>query len=386
MITFTSDVICGNGKFISYEQKNETEQITFVAESKMNEPAPLWFHFRVEGLSGGTVRFVIGNAHQFLRDAADANVITNDYPVFRQPSGEWKRTYHCEYEIGYGNVPISSFTIPKCPETVEVAFCFPYSLADLNITLSETNVFSKSIIGYSTRGREILRYSLNNQTDRKLPGVYITCRQHAGEVGGSWVLDGLLRYFNNTNRLSEMKDISLWIIPFVDVDGVDEGCYGKDQFLGDMNRSWKMPFTPRTEISAIIQDVVLWQKQCIPELHIDIHSPAHEVRGMLFNLSENLKGWQRKYQINLLEKANEILMKKNMEPFMENIVTKDNAGSSQGKDNTCSIFFQKKINIPSVLIESSYQGPKSKGVYGIHDYWAYGESLARAILGLIKTV
>jgi len=386
MVSFNSDIDCGNGKLISYEQRKGYEQITFIAESKMFEPAPMWFHFRVGGLSGGDVRFVIGNAHQFLRDASDACVITDDYPVYRAPKGKWKRTPRCDYDIGSDGIPISSFTIPKCPETVEVAFCYPYSTFTLSETMSEINIFQKSLIGYSTKGREILRYSTDHSIAEKMPSVYITCRQHAGEVGGSWVLDGIMRYFDCEKGRAALNDICIWIVPIVDIDGVAEGCYGKDQFLGDMNRSFAVPFASRVETSAIIQDVMRWSEKCTPKLYVDIHSPAHEVRGMLFNIYAGIKDKHKNLQLDLMEKVNIFLNKKGKEPFVANIVPADNPGSSQGIKNASRDFFQSKIGIPTALIEASYQGPSSGGTFEIEDYREYGESLACAITELINTV
>lgn len=383
MISFTSDIACGNGKLISYELKEDYEQITFIAESKLYEPAPIWFHFQVDGLSGGDVRFVIGNAHQFLRDDPDAGTITGDYPVFREPGGKWKRTPHCDYCVSCDGVPVSWFTIPKCPKTVEVAFCYPYSTAELDETMSEIKAFTKSLIGFSTKGRELYRYSAGSMTGEKLPSVYVTCRQHAAEVGGAWVLDGFLRYFGSEEGRASLQKMNIWVVPMVDIDGVTEGCYGKDQFLGDMNRSWAWPFPLRTEISAVIQDVMRWSEQCVPKFYIDFHSPAHEVRDMLFNIhSEKYSG----VLLDFMEKTNKILIKKGKEPFKANIVTKGYVGSSQGYRYTSYEFFQNKLDVPTALIEASYEGTSDGRIFEIDDYRQYGESLARALADAIGNV
>lgn len=383
MVSFTSEIPCGNGKLIGYRQADGCEELTFIAESKLCEPAPMWFHFRVEGLCGGDVRFIIANAHQFLRDAPDPAAIAGDHPVYRTPQGQWKRTAHCAYYLDSGQAPVSSFTIPSCPQTVEVAFCYPYSPEMLEEAMGETGVFQKAVIGYSTKGREIPRYTSPRGTLDQLPGVYITCRQHAAEVGGAWVLDGLLRYFGSREGRAGLKGMALWIVPMVDVDGVSEGCYGKDQLAGDMNRSWAVPFPPRAEISAIVQDVARWREQCTPVAYLDIHSPAHEVRGMLLNVHEGASGTQWEFNGKLMEKANEALTMQGKELFSINRVPRENLGSSQGNKNTSASFFQSHLNIPTVLIEASYEGPKSGGVYEIHDYRAYGEAIARALVSVV---
>ena len=383
MLSFTSDIVCGNGKLIFYEQKKDCEQITFIAESKLFEPAPIWFHFQVGGLSGGDVRFIIGNAHQFLRDDSNADVINGDYPVYREPSGEWKRAPHCEYSLTPDGAPISSFTIPKCPKEVEVAFCYPYSPEDLNKTMSDIKVFQKALIGYSTKGREMFRYSAGGSADGKLPGIYVTGRQHAGEVGGAWVLDGFLRYFASEEGRARLNKLCIWGVPMVDIDGVTDGCYGKDQFLGDMNRSWTLTFQPRAEISAMVQDVMHWSEQCIPRFYLDFHSPAHEVRGVMFNIHSKKHSGML---LDLMEKTNQLLKEKGKEPFTANMAVEGYVGSSQGSKNTSNEFFRDKIDVPALILEISYEGPKAGGVYEIKDYMEYGEALARAVSDLITKV
>ena len=66
MFSFSSDLLCGNGKPIEYEQKDGYEQITFIAESKPRAAA-LMVLFPRKRASGGKTR--LWKRPPVLRDA-----------------------------------------------------------------------------------------------------------------------------------------------------------------------------------------------------------------------------------------------------------------------------------------------------------------------------
>lgn len=379
MFSFSSDLLCGNGKLIEYAQKDGYEQITFIAEPKFGEPQPLWFYFRASGLQGGKTRFVMGNAHQFLRDAPDPACIERTSIVYREPGGEWKRGPYCDFTVDSGFAPESSFTLDDCPKAVEIAFCYPYTAETLGQTLAETGIYTESTIGYSTHGRAIKRLTAGGDAAGKCPGVYITCRQHAAEVGGAWILDGFMRYFASAEGRDKLPHLCLWIVPIVDVDGVAEGAYGKDQRLGDMNRSWVTRFAPRTEISAVIQDVGRWREQTRPFIYIDSHSPAHEVRGVQFNLYPNAPERHNAVKMSILEKASALLEARGYEPIKAGWQKVNYQGSAQGSRGMSHEYFRDVLDIPAIIAETSYEGPRGGGLYEIKDYRAYGAALAEAL-------
>ena len=79
---FRSNFICGNGVLIEHQTRDDEDYIVFIAEQKFNEAKPIWFYFRVSGLTKERTVFRIGNAHQFLMDA-DISEFAGDAPVYR---------------------------------------------------------------------------------------------------------------------------------------------------------------------------------------------------------------------------------------------------------------------------------------------------------------
>lgn len=225
---------------IEHQTRDDEDYIVFIAEQKFNEAKPIWFYFRVSGLTKERTVFRIGNAHQFLMDA-DISEFAGDAPVYRELDGQWKRTQKCTIEFEEDGFPIVEFIIDNCPHDVEVAFCFPYGPTQLKETMSAVEGFEKRCIGYSTKGNPIYRYATDGGRKNNKPGIYLLSRQHAQETGGAWVLDGILRYFGSEEGRAYREKLSIWVTPMVDVDGVlYPELFGSIKKMVDLPFEWDM--------------------------------------------------------------------------------------------------------------------------------------------------
>ena len=377
---FRSDFVCGNGKLIDYRKKDGKDYITFVAEQKFNEAKPIWFYFRATGLESDTVTFRIGNAHQFLCDTDVASFV-GDAPVYRPMDGQWKRAPKCTVTFEEDGFPVVEFVIENCPQDVEVAFCYPYGPAQLENTMEKLDCFEKKCIGYSTKGNPIYRYTNNGGCKTEKPGLYLTSRQHAQEVGGAWVLDGILRYFGSEEGKKYRDQLSIWVTPMVDVDGVIYGAYGKDQAIGDLNRAWTPKFQKRTEVDCVSQDMNRWRERCGSEKAImDVHSPAHEVLDMLVNVyAGRIHDEHAQQLLDFIEHINQELEGSGLELFKPNVVPLQTLGSSQGDSNTIQIYTSTHLNIPTYVMEMTYEGSLEGRLFEIEDYHKYGKYIAITI-------
>lgn len=373
---FRSNFICGNGVLIEHQTRDDEDYIVFIAEQKFNEAKPIWFYFRVSGLTKERTVFRIGNAHQFLMDA-DISEFAGDAPVYRELDGQWKRTQKCTIEFEEDGFPIVEFIIDNCPHDVEVAFCFPYGPTQLKETMSAVEGFEKRCIGYSTKGNPIYRYATDGGRKNNKPGIYLLSRQHAQETGGAWVLDGILRYFGSEEGRAYREKLSIWVTPMVDVDGVLYGAYGKDQAVGDMNRAWTSKFQKRTEIDCVIQDMERWFECCHGKYVMDLHSPAHEVLGMLVNLHiQRIPDAHIQILQDFITHINMELDGTGLELFKPNLVPPTIIGSSQGNSQMLQFFTEDRFNIPTFVMEMTYEGSKEGRLFEIEDYHKYGKYVA----------
>jgi predicted deacylase len=63
-------------------------------------------------------------------------------------------------------------------------------------------------------------------------------RQHATEVGSSWVAHGLAQWLASPAAVTLRKTTTIYVVPIMDLDSVVRGTGGKQQRPHDHNRDW----------------------------------------------------------------------------------------------------------------------------------------------------
>ena len=108
---------------------------------------------------------------------------------------------------------------PPYPSYLDVAYCYPYGLPEVEALMRETEGYWQAdIIGVSQGGRPLVRLSnAYGQAGGQRPGLYLIARQHSGETPGSWVLDGFLRHLVLLGEAAPL----VWSVPLTNIDGVE---------------------------------------------------------------------------------------------------------------------------------------------------------------------
>lgn len=373
MLRFISDFPGGNGKLLKCREENGRYELSFIAESKAREPQPLWFWFRLSGLEKKDARIHFANSIQTLGGANDWNI--NEI-VVRADGGDWKRLEGNENGWSDGRTLETYFILPPGHDEAELAFCYPYLEKDAKKTIAECKCFSENIIGCSSMGRPMYRYATDygNETAKK-PGVYLIARQHSGEVTGSLVLDGMLR---RIAEKPELRNISWRTVPMADIDGVEEGFYGKDQLFGDLNRAWHRQFPSRQEIMAIEYDIDSWRRYTEGDLVIDLHSPSHGEYWSYFVISGDTENRMRESLRQLNGLLNKRLTASGIEQsFFREQEPGTNTSSRSGQ--SCAIQMHER-GVKSFTYECTYQGEgRGKRYYTRDEYTAIGKAFADAL-------
>lgn len=113
------------------------------------------------------------------------------------------------------------------------AFSYPYTSTNFDLFLKNINFLSKKQMSENTlKNRNQYVYTFGNPKGKILS---LTCRHHACEASASYVLEGAIEELKNS-KLKEKYLIS--IIPFVDLDGVEDGDQGKSRAPHDHNRDY----------------------------------------------------------------------------------------------------------------------------------------------------
>ena len=270
----TVDTSCpyGNACGIEVSETEATCEVSFAADPH-GGPESLWFCFRV-AWAGRTdqpcpqqLRLVLKHPQNML-GVGDATALR---PVVKRPEGDWERLGPGVAEpLPDGRLNIAWETRPPEP-FLDVALCYPYGRSELDTLLAQTDGYwHDDVIGVSQEARPIVRLANDyGEADGQRPGVYIVARQHSGETPGSWVLDGLLRHMATLGNQAPL----IWTVPLTNIDGIEQGDYGKDNFPYDLNRAWGV-VPMRHETLVMQRDILRWRERCKPMLAIDFHAPG----------------------------------------------------------------------------------------------------------------
>jgi len=286
--------VSGNGVVLDVRRDGDAWLVEFMAEPRRSAES-LWFHLECAGAGGRRIRFAWLNAHLCL-GMGDAQAVRRVRPVVRLDGGEWQRVRRVEVLERPSGGHVLRFATPGPCRRAAVAFCYPYPPETLEATLQEAGgCWHAETIGLTGAGRPLQRLrALPRRRSRPRPGAYVVARQHAGETPGSWVLDGMLRAISGDGASGLLRRVEWCVVPFVDLDGVVQGDYGKDSLPIDFNRTWA-PLTLRPEVRAIQRDMGCFAQRTRPRFVLDLHAPAGaEDRLYQFHCRDNRPPAQRR--------------------------------------------------------------------------------------------
>ncbi len=395
-VTIRTDFPGGNGLALEIKELSGLVEVRFVAEPR-NCPEAMWFHFRAEGLAGRALRCVLANPEQTLGgwDWSRNRPVWRRADHFGDPPATgpqalgWARCGPAEkVETPAGRVEWA-WDVPPGGASAEIAHCFPYQQADLDTTLAELSAspapgalavaeepagpLASTFIGVSQKGRPMVRL-YTALPDASRPAVVLTARNHAGETPGSWVLDGALRHLALRSDLRQAA--TWWAYPFVDLDDVVEGSYGKDPWPHDCNRSWGNGM--RAETIAIIADIRRLAAASAGVFLVDLHAPAHQERTCYVPC----RGWDMDSPMNpIAARFAEAFQSAVSEELRSPIayVTPSGGGNSRHAGLTTSRWVYEILGQQGLTLEISYQGNDRRD-YTIDDYRRLGAVLVETIV------
>jgi len=368
-VSMRTDFPGGNGLLLSVDESPGRPVVRFAAEPR-NCPQALWFHFQLTGLGGRAVRVVLANPEQTLGGVD----WSGNCPVLRQESQPWQRIGRPQKLQTPGGRVEWAWDIDAAGDAIELAFCYPYQPADLAATLEElSGAFKTEFVGLTLAGRSLIRV-FNRLAQPHRPAVMLTARHHGGEVPGSWVLDGLLRHVAANGAL---REITWWAIPFVDLDDVVSGSYGKDPFPHDCNRSYGPSAPRRPEAGAVIAEARRLKSQAASLFFVDLHGPSHAERAVYLPA----RSWEPGAPINpIAHEFAERFQSATPEDIRSPVafVTPRPGSNSRYPGLPASRWARSGLKVDSITLETSYQGNQHRD-YTIEDYRRLGATLAETV-------
>ncbi len=365
---------CGNGVVTEVSLEGDRWTVRFMSEPRTS-PQPLWFHLEAEGSGGRTVRFLWQNAGSCLGLGSEES-LGNVRPVVRLDKGEWRRASTTELEESPAGGWMLAVETPAPCDRAAAAFCYPYGPEEFRRTVAELEgIWTEEHLGLTGGGRVLPAVEARTGAENGERGVYLCARQHAGETPGSWVLDGVLRAVAEPEGDLPLQELRWRAAPFVDLDGVTEGDYGKDALPRDFNRTWSS-LTLRPEILAIQRDIRRFADRVQRLLVLDLHAPGGGERGLYYFLpGEERPSRQRRIVEGFLPR----LAAEFPELPAERLSRVPNYPSRWSTAQTLGSWVWDALDgVPGVSLETSYHALYEDGPIGREDYRSIGRGVGRA--------
>ncbi len=344
------------------------DQVLRIAAHPKGGPERLWFDVSFECDPGPQT---IGCELHYVDSTLDY-VPGNVYPVFQIDDAPWQRAARAVERLHADGRVVLHWEIPRPRHHGRVALCFPYG-EQMIAHWAERTSFEVSQIGVTSLGRTLRRYAnYVGEIDASTPGVYITARQHSGEVPGSWVLEGIIEAMSPR----QPGDPMIWVVPFVDLDGVATGRYGKAHWPFDINRAWYRAGTSH-EVVACRADAERWSKRCRPRLYLDLHAPRLTDPDVFFLYSSEEPNpsalqFMELCRGTLGDRCHERFIRRGNHYFALAEELQMHPGSVADE------YFEKTYGIAAVTLETSYQEIAGKPA-DVDAYREVGRRVAAAI-------
>ena len=155
----------------------------------------------------------------------------------------------------------------KANQTVQFAVTIPYQYSDLLSyldTLSGDRV-NVSALCKSEENRDVPLVTIGNTNAPQ--AVILTSRHHCCESTPSYHLEGIMDYLSQDAPDSLFEKYCFYIVPMMDVDGVENGDQGKERAPHDHNRDYqKDRYASVRALKALAADLDV-------EFFLDLHCP-----------------------------------------------------------------------------------------------------------------
>ena len=373
-IRVVTDIPFGNACDVQVHEDDGRPEVSFAADPH-GGPECLWFCFRLkrEGSGpgvGSPIRLVLKHTRSMLGVTAPFGV----RPVVRPAGGDWERLGEPEVEELPDGRRRISWNIETPRDFADVAYCYPYGRDELTSLIRETEGYWRvDTIGVSQQARPLLRLSNNcgaEGSDR--PGLYVIARQHSGETPGSWVLDGFLRHIATLGDEAPV----VWAVPLSNIDGVEQGDYGKDNFPYDLNRAWgNAPM--RHEVLVCRRDVLRWKERCRPVLGIDSHAPGGAEREGVYAFMPDPAEFAE--MNNRIETWTEAVVESLTPVYAAEKFSRIADYPSRWQTPNFGRFFYETLGVPALSLETPY-GMIGELVLTREHYREIGKRIAQGVL------
>jgi hypothetical protein len=277
-----------SGSLGEWRVENDT-RVIFVPRMEQDQDkvnsAITWFYGRLSNVLHREVTIQIEARDYTVYNGRKGNILPferNTVPVFSYDSEHWERFTDCAFDPQSRTLRIRQIF---SRDPVWIAYIPPYPYSRLEALLEEVRVHPAvkiGSLGNSVEGRKLYVVDVDEPGLQKegRPVVWFVARQHAFEAGGSWALEGMLRFLVSADPEAQAirRQIRFRLCPMLNPDGVVRGGTRFNARGVDLNRHWRFddPLSRDTsaapEIALVKQAIVRWSKTDRLDLWVNIHN------------------------------------------------------------------------------------------------------------------
>lgn len=286
-IAFDSNLECGNA--VDFQRVADGEY-SFRIRPDTNSDDRQWFLFRVRHAAGVPLKF-----HILGTDATNIPVHwEHSLPVASSDGGRTWR--HIDGPTSHAN---NVFTFQHVPRSAEerIAFHDVYGYSEHRAAVARWSshpAVSQRVLGQSIEGRDIDLLRITESPAGSRPrGIWITCRQHAGETSSSYTLEGFMAWLLSAEAeaVALRRNAVVNLVPMVNPDGVEAGNY-RDNIAGvNLNRIWnETDLATCPEVHHIQGAITRWVEEGNRyDLYLDLHSDSEGWCHYCFYAGESMR-------------------------------------------------------------------------------------------------
>lgn len=267
-----------NGTRLIFVPRMEQDQ------DKVNS-AITWFYGRLSNVLHREVTIRIEARDYTVYNGRKGDILPferNTVPVFSYDGEHWERFTDCSFDSQTRSLRIRH-VFSRDP--VWIAYIPPYTFSRLESLLAEVRMHPAvkvGSLGKSVEGRPLYVVDVDEPGVEKSarPVVWFVARQHAFEAGGSWALEGMLRFLVSTDPEAQAirSQLRFRLCPMLNPDGVVHGGTRFNARGVDLNRHWRSSdrlsedTSAAPEIALVKQAIVRWSKTDRLDLWVNIHN------------------------------------------------------------------------------------------------------------------
>ncbi len=277
-----------SGSLGSWRVEGDTRLI-FVPKTEYDQDhvnsALTWFYGKLSNVLHREVTIEIEGLDYTVYNGQKGNILPferNTVPVFSYDGTVWERFTDCTFRKEDRTFRIRHIF---SRDTVWIAYLPPYTFSRLESLIAELRAhpaIKVESIGKSVEGRPLYLISVAEpgSPEESRPVVWIAARQHAFEAGGSWAMEGLLRFLTGPDPAAQSirKQLVFKLSPMMNPDGVFRGGTRFNARGVDLNRHWNAndslshdaDLAP--EIALLKRAIRDWRTSHRLDLWINIHN------------------------------------------------------------------------------------------------------------------